>query len=100
MADVTSRYSRWWKQSVLGHNDFVQKIVQRKRSESSRKHRARVGNVNRRGNDVGVPPGFPPHLVDTLIFGSFCDDVPVEISANDFVKADENIGASSVLVED
>ncbi|XP_045822343.1 uncharacterized protein LOC123915246 [Trifolium pratense] len=99
-ADVTTRYSRWWKQSVLGRSDFVKKIVQRKRSESSRKHRAHVGKANRRGNDVGVPPGFRPHLVDTLIFGSFCDDVPAEISANDCVKADENIGASSVLVED
>ncbi|XP_045822340.1 uncharacterized protein LOC123915242 [Trifolium pratense] len=73
-ADVTSRYSMWWKQSVLGSNDFVKKIVQRKRSASSRKHRAHVGNANRSGNDVGVPPGFPPNLVDSLTFAKFCDD--------------------------
>jgi hypothetical protein len=87
------------EQSVLGP-DYVKKIVQRKRSESSRKPRALVGKAYRRGNDVGVPPGFPPHLVDTLIFGRFCDDVPAEISANDCVKADENIDASYILVED
>ncbi|KAK2387308.1 serine/threonine-protein phosphatase 7 long form protein [Trifolium repens] len=99
-ADVTSRYLRWWKQSVLGPNDYVKKIVQRKRSESSRKPRAHVGKAYRRGNDVGVPPGFPPHLVDTLTFGRFCDDVPAEISTNDCVKADENFDASSISVED
>jgi hypothetical protein len=88
-ADVTSRYTRWWKQSVLGCNDFVNKIVQRKRSESSRKHRGHAG----------VLPGFPPHLDNTLILGSFCDDVPAEISANDCVKTDENIDTSSTLVE-
>ncbi|KAK2387268.1 serine/threonine-protein phosphatase 7 long form protein [Trifolium repens] len=98
-ADVTSRYSRWWKQSVLGCNDFVNKIVQKTRSESSRKHRCHVGKANIRGNDVGVPPGFPPHLVNTLSFGSFCDDVPAEISTNDCVKTDENIDASSILDE-
>jgi hypothetical protein len=65
-ADVTSRYSRWWKQSVLGSNDFVTKIVQRKRSASSRKQRAHVGKANSTGNDVDVPPGFPPNLVDKI----------------------------------
>ncbi|CAK8565543.1 unnamed protein product [Lathyrus sativus] len=73
-ADVTARYARWWKQSVLGHDDFVKKIVQRKRSESSRKHRTDVGKANRSDNDIGVPPGFPPNLVDTLMFGKFCYD--------------------------
>ncbi|KAK2441320.1 serine/threonine-protein phosphatase 7 long form protein [Trifolium repens] len=73
-ADVTSRYSRWWKQSVLGCNDFVEKIVQQKRSAGSRKHKAHVGEANRSGNDVGVPPGFPPNLVDSLTFAKFCDD--------------------------
>jgi hypothetical protein len=29
-ADVTTRYAKWWKQSVLGHDDFVKKIVCRK----------------------------------------------------------------------
>ncbi|KAK2387266.1 serine/threonine-protein phosphatase 7 long form protein [Trifolium repens] len=73
-ADVTSRYSRWWKQSVLASNNFVKKIVQRKRSASSRKQRANVGKANRSGNDVGVPPGFPPNLVDSLTFAKLCDD--------------------------
>jgi len=31
------------------------------------KHRACVGKANTSGNDVSVPPGFPPNLVDTLI---------------------------------
>ncbi|XP_058782321.1 uncharacterized protein LOC131656691 [Vicia villosa] len=73
-ADVTARYARWWKQSVLGNEDFVKKIVQRKRSASSRKHRTDVGKANRSGNDIGVPPGFPPNLVDTLCFGKFYYD--------------------------
>ncbi|XP_045822339.1 uncharacterized protein LOC123915241 [Trifolium pratense] len=73
-ADVTSRYSRWWKQLVSGPNDFVKKIVQQKRSASSRKRRAHVGKANRSGNEVGVPPGFPPNLADSLTFAKFCDD--------------------------
>ncbi|XP_024634659.1 uncharacterized protein [Medicago truncatula] len=107
-ADVTTRYARWWKQSVLGRDDFVMKIVQKKRSASSRKHRVCVGKDNISGNDVGVPPGFPPNLVDTLIFGKFCyngsktktrkvadfyADVPYENAVHNCLKADENIDA-------
>ncbi|CAJ2639719.1 unnamed protein product [Trifolium pratense] len=73
-ANVTFRYSRWWKQLVMGRNDFVKKIVQLNRNECSRTHRGHVGKANRSGNDVGVPPGFPPNLVDTLVFDNFCDD--------------------------
>ncbi|GAU20521.1 hypothetical protein TSUD_130790 [Trifolium subterraneum] len=73
-ADVTTRYAKWWKQSVLCHDDFVKKIVRRKRSTSSRKHRLHVGKFNTSGNDAGVPPGFPPNVVDTLNFGKFCDE--------------------------
>jgi hypothetical protein len=73
-ADVTSRYSRWWKQSVLGRGDFVQNIVRKKRSPGSRKHRNFVGKANGSGNDISVPPGFPPNLVESLTFGKFCDD--------------------------
>jgi hypothetical protein len=29
----------------MGRNDFVKKIVQQKRRESSKKHRAHVGNI-------------------------------------------------------
>jgi ribosomal protein S6 len=47
--------------------------MKRKRSASSRKHRPHVGKA-KSSNDVGVPPGFPPILVDTLNFGKFCDD--------------------------
>jgi hypothetical protein len=73
-ADVTSRYSRWWKQSGLASNDFVMKIVQRKRSASSRKQRSQcVGKANSSGNDDDIPPGFASNLVDTLSFGKFCD---------------------------
>jgi ribosomal protein S6 len=72
-ADVTTRYAKWWKQSVLGEYDFVKNIMKRKRSASSRKHRRYVGKA-KSSNDVGVPPGFPPNLVDTLNFGKFCDD--------------------------
>ncbi|XP_050877137.1 uncharacterized protein LOC127080889 [Lathyrus oleraceus] len=73
-AGVTARYARWWKQSVLEHGDIVKKIVQRKRSASSRKHRTRVGKANRSDNDIGAPPGFPLNLVDSITFGNFCYD--------------------------
>ena len=33
-ADVTMRYTRWWKQSVLGCDDFVKNIVRQKISAS------------------------------------------------------------------
>jgi len=99
-ADVTTRYAMWWKQSILGHVDFVKNIVKRKRSESSRKHRAHVEKTNRSINDVGVPPGFPPNLVDILNYPNFCDDVPAEISAHDCMIAAKNIAAPSRSVED
>ena len=71
--DVNVRYAKWWKHSVLSCNDFVKKIVCRKRSASWRKQRHCVGIANRSGNDVGVPPGFSFNLVDTLNFGNFSD---------------------------
>ncbi|XP_050877132.1 protein MAIN-LIKE 2-like [Lathyrus oleraceus] len=73
-AGVTARYARWWKQSVLEHGDIVKKIVQRKRSASSRKHRTHVGKANRSDSDIGAPPGFPLNLLDSITFGNFCYD--------------------------
>ncbi|KAK2387270.1 serine/threonine-protein phosphatase 7 long form protein [Trifolium repens] len=73
-ADVTTRYAKWWKQSMLGRGDFLQNIVRKKRSPGSRKHRPFVGKAIGSGNDVGVPLGFPPNLVDSLTFAKFCDD--------------------------
>ncbi|RHN67046.1 putative aminotransferase-like, plant mobile domain-containing protein [Medicago truncatula] len=99
-ADVATRYAMWWKQSVLGHRDFVKNIVKRKRSESSRKHRPHLGKTNRSSNDVGVPPGFCPNLVDLLKYGKFCDDAPAGSSAHVCTTADENIDAPSMSVED
>ncbi|PNY11398.1 serine/threonine-protein phosphatase [Trifolium pratense] len=57
-ADVTTRYAKWWKQSVLGHENLVKNIAKRRRSESSSKHR----QANISGNDVDVPLGFPPKV--------------------------------------
>ena len=94
-ADVTMRYAKWWKQLVLGHGDFVKNIVKRKRSASSRKPRAHVGKASKSGIDFSVPPGFPPNLVDTLIFGKFCDDVPAENSSHDCVKSKNLINQCS-----
>jgi len=73
-ADVTTRYARWWMQSVFPHDDFEKKIVRRKRSSSSRKRRHHVGKFYRSGIEVCVQPGFSPNLVDTLTFGNVCDD--------------------------
>jgi hypothetical protein len=47
------RYAKWWKQSVLGHGDFVKKIVKWKRSVSSRKCKTRVRKPNKSGIYVG-----------------------------------------------
>jgi len=99
-ADVTTRYAMWWKQSVLGNGDFVKNIVKRKRSESSRKHRPHLGKTNRSSNDVGVPPGFPPNLVDLLKYRKFCHDVPAGSSSPVCTTADENIDAPAMSVED
>jgi len=79
--DVTTRYAMWWKQSILGHADFVNNTVKWKRSESSRKHRCHVGKINKSSNDVGVPLEFPLNLVDLLNFAKSCDDVSAESSA-------------------
>ncbi|CAJ2646618.1 unnamed protein product [Trifolium pratense] len=73
-ADVTTRYPKWWKKSVLGRDHFVMNIMKRKRGARSRKHQPHVGKTKRSSNDVGSPPGFPPNLVDTINIGTFCDD--------------------------
>ena len=107
-AGVTARYARWWKQLVLGRDDFLMKIVKQKRSAISRKHRACRGKANRSCNDVSVPLGFPPNLVETLTFGKFCVDgyktktrkvdfyvdVPNENVVHNCLKADQNIDAN------
>jgi hypothetical protein len=64
-ADVTMHYVKWWKQSVLGHGDFVKKIVKRKRRVISRKRRTHVGKANKSSIHIGGEPGFHPHLEDT-----------------------------------
>jgi len=113
-ADVTTRYARWWMQSVFPHDDFEKKIVRRKRSSSSRKRRPHVGKFNGSGIEVCVNPGFSHNLVDTLTFGNVCDDgsnaktrkvnefcvdVPYENSVHDCLRAYQNIDAdgSSIL---
>ena len=93
----------------MGCNDFVKNIVRHKRSANSRKCRPRVGKANKNSNDDGVAPGFPPNLVDTLMFGNFFDDGskcktrkidnlyandPYENSVHNCLKADEKIDAN------
>jgi len=113
-ADVTTRYARWWMQSVFPHDDFEKKILRRKRSSSSRKRRPHVGKFNRSGIEVCVQPGFSPNLVDTLTYGNVCADgskaktwkvdkffvdVPHENSVHDCLRADQDIyadGSSSL----
>jgi len=69
--DITMRYVKWWKQSVLGDGDSDKKIVKRKRSVSSRKRKTRVGKANKSGIHAGGQPGFRPHLEDTPAFRIF-----------------------------
>ncbi|KEH22180.1 hypothetical protein MTR_7g034015 [Medicago truncatula] len=82
--DITMRYVKWWKQSMLGHEDFVKKIVKQKRSLSSRKCKTHVGKANKNGIYVCDQPGFCPYLEDTPYFRIFSSsDVPAENDAHD-----------------
>ncbi|KEH22171.1 hypothetical protein MTR_7g033930 [Medicago truncatula] len=94
--DITMRYVKLWKQSMLGHGDFVKKIVKQKRSLSSRKCKTRVGKANKNGIYVCGQPGFRPHLEDTPSFRIFSSsDVTAENDAHDCEKSEENIDAFS-----
>ncbi|XP_058788193.1 uncharacterized protein LOC131662426 [Vicia villosa] len=84
-ADVTTRYAKWWKKSVLGPQGFNKNVVRRKRSARSLKFRPHHAAL------------FPlPKLVD--------DDVPKvlktmssENSAEDGLKDEKNSDAPSSL---
>ncbi|KEH22176.1 hypothetical protein MTR_7g033965 [Medicago truncatula] len=92
--EITMRYVKWWKQSMLGHGDFVKKIVKQKRSLSSRKCKTRVGKANKNGIYVCGQPGFRPHLEDTPSFRIFSSsDFTAENDAHDCEKSEENIDA-------
>jgi len=103
-ADVTMRYVRWWKQSVLCCDNFVKNAVRKKRSASSRKHRPCVRIANNSDKDVGVPPRFPASLGKNCDVGSKCKtrkiddlytDVPYEISVHNCLKVVEIIDANA-----
>jgi hypothetical protein len=87
-ADVTARYSEWWKKSVLDRNNFVKKIVWTKRKISSKKHRPCAGKSNKSGNDAGGSKS-KTRKVDDLHA-----DVPNENSVSNCLLADENIDAN------
>ncbi|KAL2322612.1 hypothetical protein Fmac_026991 [Flemingia macrophylla] len=72
--DVTTRYAKWWKESVLSHQDFAKNIVRRKRSSRAPHHRTHVSKANKSGNDADVPPGFSPKHVSTVYFRKFGGD--------------------------
>jgi hypothetical protein len=62
-SDVTERYLKWWKQSMVVQEDAIKHFVRRPRN------RRRFGRVYGRkveDSHVSVPPGFPPtcHKVD------------------------------------
>ncbi|XP_068498647.1 uncharacterized protein [Phaseolus vulgaris] len=94
--DVTTRYAKWWKQSVLlNQHDFVKHIVKSKRSPRS---------LHKNGNDADVPPGFHPKLGATMYSGKSGDNasgfllkclktVPSGNFAQDDFKDNENIDA-------
>jgi len=110
--DVTTRYAKWWKQSVLlNQHDFPKNIVQSKRS---------LRSLHENGNDADVPPGFAPKLGATMYSGKSgnvasnatkgnCDannassgfllkrlkTVPSGNSAQDGFKDNENIDAEA-----
>ncbi|CAL9017577.1 unnamed protein product [Prunus brigantina] len=53
-ADVTTKYLKWWKQSVSGLEDAREAAVPRKKGTKSLKC------LLPRANHPSVPPGFPP----------------------------------------
>ncbi|XP_057432611.1 uncharacterized protein LOC130725390 [Lotus japonicus] len=73
-ADVTTRYARWWKQSVMHHQDFAVNIVHRKRSTMPSTCGPHVVKENISCNVADVPPVFPPKLISTVVVGKSCDD--------------------------
>ncbi|KAL5077538.1 hypothetical protein RYX36_016522 [Vicia faba] len=84
-ADVTTRYAKWWKKSILGLQGFNKNVVRRKRSARLLKFRP--------DHSALFPP---PKLVD--------DDVPKvlktmssENSAEDGLKDEKNADAPSSL---
>ncbi|PNY14159.1 pentatricopeptide repeat-containing protein at3g18970-like protein [Trifolium pratense] len=46
--DVTARYAKWWKESVLDRNNFVKKIVRTKREQRSKSEVSETQGENRR----------------------------------------------------
>ncbi|KAL2322611.1 hypothetical protein Fmac_026990 [Flemingia macrophylla] len=101
--DVTTRYAKWWKQSVLSHQDFAKIILQQKRDP-----RPHLPKASTNGNDADVPPGFSPKHVSTVYLGksgdedddsntrkgNVDDDVPTEIPSKQCILtpcvSDEN----------
>ena len=90
--DITTRYAKWWKQSLMGHQDFAKNIVRRKRSPRS----PQVSKANKNGNvdddsnarkrnsDVDAPSGFLLKRLKTVSSGN---------SAQDGTIANESIDA-------
>ncbi|RDX71489.1 Serine/threonine-protein phosphatase 7 long form-like protein, partial [Mucuna pruriens] len=74
--DVTTRYAKWWKESVqVSHQDFAMNVVRQKRSSRPATHHgSRVSKANTNGNDADVPPGFSPKLGSTVYFRQFGGD--------------------------
>lgn len=63
---VTTRYSEWWRQTVLGEQDLMEGDILQQRSSNSKK-----GKVN---NDAAVPLEFPPKCNDVLLVDCSKDD--------------------------
>ncbi|KAK7316746.1 hypothetical protein RJT34_00430 [Clitoria ternatea] len=73
-ADVTTRYVRWWKESVLCGLDFAKKVVRGRRRGRSFNSRPCVLKARKSGNDADVPPGFPPKFISTVNLEKSCYD--------------------------
>jgi hypothetical protein len=84
-ADVTARYAKWWRKSVLDCNNFVKKVVRQKRNASPKIHRPCAGKSNRSGNAVSGSKSKTRKVDD------FHADVPIENSVSNCLIADENI---------
>ncbi|KAF9672974.1 hypothetical protein SADUNF_Sadunf11G0100100 [Salix dunnii] len=59
-SDITSRYLKWWKRSVLGQQYTVSIPVQQQRSLEMCNRDTRASKEKEKGIDPDVPPGFAP----------------------------------------
>ncbi|KAL4324154.1 hypothetical protein GQ457_11G012830 [Hibiscus cannabinus] len=77
-ADVTVRYSEWWKKmAMVVRQDAIKGIVQRKRSSRKRPKQIPWVKTRKGENVASIPPGFPAKFI-TVKPEPFIDELEPE----------------------